>query len=77
MYEKTGSIVRQAGSGRLSEVTSQVKALVEQQMQKDDETTAHQLHQMLQSTVLRSPLEQFYVAEHNLDGLFMAVLIVN
>ena len=39
MYEKTGSIVSQAGSGRLSKVTSQVKTLVEQQMQKDDETT--------------------------------------
>ena len=46
-YSETGSIERKEGSGRLSVVTTTVKELVNQQMEKDDETTAHQLHHML------------------------------
>ena len=46
MYKETGSTGRRAGSGRMSEVTQQVKDLVDQQMEKD-ETTATQLHRML------------------------------
>ena len=46
-YNETGSIERKEGSGRLSVVTTTVKELVNQQMEKDDETTAHQLHHML------------------------------
>ena len=47
MYIETGSIDRHPGSGRISKVTGRVKTLVEEQMQRDDETTAHQIHQML------------------------------
>ena len=47
MYVETGSIGRRPGSGRISKVTGCVKTLVEEQMQRDDETTAHQIHQML------------------------------
>ena len=47
MYHETGSIGRRPGSGRISKVTGHVKTLVEEQMQRDDETTAHQLHQLL------------------------------
>ena len=47
LYEETGSIERRPGSGGISKVTSLVKELVEEQMQRDDETTAYQLHQML------------------------------
>ena len=46
-YRETGSVQRQSGSGRLSKTTMQVKELVEEQMQKDDETTAYQLHHLL------------------------------
>lgn len=46
-YRETGSVERRPGSGRLSKVTAQVKELVEAQMQKDDETTAYQLHHLL------------------------------
>ena len=46
-YHETGSISRRPGSGRPSKVTWIVKWLVEQQMQLDDETTAHQLHALL------------------------------
>ena len=46
-YYESGSIDRKAGSGRLSKVTTQVKQLVEQQMEEDDETTAYQLYHML------------------------------
>lgn len=46
-FEKTGTIARSPGSGRPSSITADVKALVEQQMRHDDETTAAQLHALL------------------------------
>ena len=45
-YTETHSITTKPGSGRLSKVTAAIKALFEQQMHIDDETTAHQLHQL-------------------------------
>ena len=46
-YAETHSIARKPGSGQ---VAAEIKALVEQQqMHIDDETTAHQLHRLLQS----------------------------
>ena len=47
VYNETGSIAHWPGSGCLSKVTARVKALVKEQMQRNDETTAYQLHQML------------------------------
>ena len=47
MYKKTGSIGRRPGTGGISNVTSLVKELVKEQMQRDDQTTAYQLPQML------------------------------
>ena len=46
-YHTTGSIGRQPGSGRPMKITTQVLELVEQQMEKDDETTAIQLQKIL------------------------------
>ena len=46
-YEETGSIGRRPGSGRPSKVTEEIKEFVNEQMRRDDETTAYQLHQML------------------------------
>ena len=46
-FEDTGTIARRPGSGAPSKVTEEIKRVVEEQMQKDDETTAHQLHQLL------------------------------
>lgn len=46
-YEKTGTVARRPGSGWPSKVTGEVKKIVEQQMRDDDETTAHQLHALL------------------------------
>ena len=46
-YRETGSIARRPGSGRPSKITAEIKALVEQKMREDDETTAVQLHAML------------------------------
>ena len=56
------SITRKPSSGRPRKVTQQVKDLIEEQMQKDDETTALELQRLLQengihlscSTILRS-----------------------
>ena len=46
-YKKTGTIARQEGSGRKTLLTRQIQGVVEEQMQKDDETTAYQLHKIL------------------------------
>ena len=46
-YHTTGSIGRQPGPGSLMKITIQVLELVEQQMEKDDETTAIQLQKIL------------------------------
>ena len=47
-YRDTGSIGRKHGSGRPSKICAVVMQLVEGQMQRDDETTAVQLHALLQ-----------------------------
>ena len=51
-YQQTGTIARKPGSGRLSKITSEIKAIVDEQMRTNDETTAAQLH--LQKTPAES-----------------------
>ncbi len=46
-YTETSTIARRPGSGRPSKITAEVKQIVEEQMRADDETTAHQLHALL------------------------------
>ena len=46
-YKLFGSIARRPGSGRSCKITDEVKKLVEEKMQQDDETIAMQLHQLL------------------------------
>ena len=48
-YEQTGAISRKPGSGRPSKVTREIKLIVKEKMNKDDETTAYQLHSLLVS----------------------------
>ncbi len=48
-YRESGTIGRKPGSDRPSKITAEIKAIVEEQMQKDDETTAVQLHALLKS----------------------------
>ncbi len=45
--EERGSLMRAPGSGRPSKVVAAVKAIVDRQMQDDDETTATQIHTIL------------------------------
>ena len=42
-----GNIQRYSGSGRPLKITAEVKSIVEERMQEDDETTVHQLHSLL------------------------------
>ena len=46
-FEEDGSLARRSGSGRPTIVTPDMRAIVEEQMQTDDETTVSQLHQRL------------------------------
>ena len=61
-FKATGSIGRRPGSGRPSKVTPQILAVVEEQMRRDDETTAVQL----QSILVRrgSPLSLATILRH-------------
>lgn len=52
-YRETGTIVRRPGSGRPTVITPEIKALVEEKMRADDETTAEQLHSLLTSRGIR------------------------
>ena len=45
--QNMGTTMRRPGSGRISKITQHVKELMEKQMEKDDESTATQLHRML------------------------------
>ena len=66
-----GSTARQKGSGGKWKITGEIKKLVEEQMRRDDKTTACQLHSLLTreghrlslSTVLRcrSQLDSTYI----------------
>ena len=46
-FEEDGVLVRRLGSGRPFKATAEVKEIVEEQMRRDDETTAMQLHKLL------------------------------
>ncbi len=46
-YLRTNTIARKPGSGRPSKITEEIKKIVDEQMELDDETTAHQLHALL------------------------------
>ena len=48
-FIRTGSIGQCPGSGRPSEITAEIKLIVDEQMRKDDETSAFQLHALLLS----------------------------
>eukprot|EP00731_Ephydatia_muelleri_P038430 Em0758g5a len=46
-FNSDGKIGRRLGSGRKTNIISEIKAIVNEQMKKDDETTASQLHALL------------------------------
>ena len=48
-YEETGTIARKRGTGCAGKVTGEIKKLIEEQMNTDDETTVSQLVEMLAS----------------------------
>ena len=47
VYKATHTINCRSGSGHPSKITAEIRKLVDQQMIKDDDTTAYQLHQLL------------------------------
>ena len=74
-YQRSGTIHRLPGSGRISKITEEIKAIVEEQMREDDETTAIQLHKLLNDKgYVLSLAALFFVA---LDGRFVAAHIAS
>ena len=60
-YIITGTIARQPGCGRPSLVTEEIKQIVEVQMRLDDETTAYQLHTLLNQQLRVSSFTTYYI----------------
>ena len=54
-----------------------MKKIVDDQMEKDDETSDVQLHSLLLNKDTRSPQLQFYDAGHPQDGFFEAARTVS
>lgn len=48
-FLERGSMLRKPGSSRPSKITADIKKIVDDQMEVDDETSAHQLHALLVS----------------------------
>ena len=48
-YKEMGTIARRPGSSRPTKITQEIKKIVDDQMKADDETTAYQLHALLNS----------------------------
>ena len=69
-YRQTKSICRRSGSGRPSKLTAEVKAIVEKETRKDDETTAHLLHQLLLSRGYRINLRTILRCRTSLGWTF-------
>ena len=76
-FQDTGNINRRVGSGRPSKVTSEIKQVVEEQMQQDDETTAVQPHCILTDKGYRISLRTILAAKRLLDGRFEEVPIAS
>lgn len=64
-YKKTGTIARKEGSGRPTKMTSEVMALVEEQMCKDDETTAFQIHKILNERGIHMSIRTIFLLSEN------------
>ena len=69
-YRETGCIGRRPGSGRPSRITAEIKAIVNEQMRQDDETTATQLHTLLVSRGYRISLRTILQCRISLGWTF-------
>ena len=78
-----GSIGRCPGSGRKTKVTEEVLAIVDSKMREDDETTACQLHALLNSkgyslsrhTILRSRSLLGWTFQYAISILYTIIII--
>ena len=69
-FEEYGTIQRLPGSGRPSKVTAAVKAIVDQEMRRDDETTAVQLYAVLKHKGIHISLATILRARQSLGWTF-------
>lgn len=69
-YKETTSVARRLGSGRKSKITPQMLQIVNEQMLKDDETTAYQLHNLLNSRGFEISLRTVLRARTKLGWVF-------
>ena len=69
-FHESGCLMRRLGSGRPSRITLEIKRVVEAQMRLDDETTAHQLHGLLQGKGYNLSLETILRCRSSLGWTF-------
>ena len=75
-YEKTGCIMRKEGSGRPSKITSEIKVIVERQMEDDDETTASQLYKLLKERGTRVSITHAAIRTYTVYLLAIATAVI-
>ena len=61
-FREMGSIQRHPGCDQPSKISAEVKEIIEEQMRADDETTATQLHKLVEELdlVTKYPCVQFF-----------------
>ena len=69
-YERRRTIKRKSGSGGTSKVTAEIKQFVEEQMRLDDQTTATQLHALLNRRGYSLPLRTILRCRTSLGWTF-------
>ena len=67
VYKATHTVNRRSGFGRPSKITAEIRKLVDQQMIKDNKTTAYHLHQLLLRN--RQYFVEYYSPEPNRVGM--------
>ena len=76
-YRQTKSICRRSGSGRPSKLTAEVKAIVEEEMRKDDERLRTSCTNCFCHAGTELASAPFYAAGPPLDGRFVEARIAN
>ena len=69
-YEKTGCVSRKEGSGRPTKITLAVMAMVEGKMKENDETTAYQLHKILNENGIQISIWTIFRCRRTLGWTF-------
>lgn len=70
-YLSRGTILRKEGCGRKSKITKEIFQIIHDQMELDDETTAHQLQEILAQKKFHLSISSLLNARNKLGTTFL------